>query len=350
MAMRIPGERVGRSAVRSLAQVPARVGVRRDTLAPGAAPPSRTGAARRAAYRMAMDRLLAEPDKDPQVLPVVADDDTPIHVVARGPVDGVPIVFTHGWACSSRVWNAQVNELSSRFRVICYDQRGHGRTPSGAAPATLDTLADDLSAVLRSTISPGRPAILVGHSMGGMTISAWAGRHPDEVTEYARAVMLASTASNRLLHDFGVLPFPERLPGAFTLGRAAMAAPVSSTLLPSWGFQYVSLGADATPAQVAFSREIVNACRARVRGRWGTAMSELDVREGLENLVVPTTVLVGTGDRLTPPVHARRMAETLREAGNLERMVELDGVGHMTQVEAPYEVNAQIRHLEYCSE
>ncbi|QDQ99384.1 alpha/beta fold hydrolase [Tomitella fengzijianii] len=279
------------------------------------------------------------------MLPVVAGDGNPVHVVERGPADGTPIVLIHGWACSTRMWNAQVNELSQTHRVLCYDQRGHGRTPSGDAPASMDTLADDLAAVLRATVSPDEPAVIVGHSMGGMTVNAWAARHPDQVAVYGRAAMLISTAADRILNDFGVLPFPERLPGAFALGRAAMGLPLSAALLPEWGFQYVSMGAHATAAQVAFCRDIVNACPARNRGRWGSAMSDLDVRAGLESLEVPTTVLVGTEDRLTPAVHARRMAEVLRESGRLERLVELTGVGHMVPVEAPFEVDAEIRRL-----
>ena len=343
MVVRIPGAEVPRSAVRTLVDASTRV-LPRGSRTAGTAD-SRTGAARLAAYRAALDAMLADPAEDPRVPTVVADDGNSLHVVERGPADAPPIVFVHGWACNNRVWNAQVNALAADFRVICYDQRGHGRTPSGTAPATMDTLADDLAAVLRATVTPGPPAVVVGHSMGGMTINAWAGRHSAEVTDHIRGAMLVSTAADRLLHDFGVIPFPERLPGAFALGRAAMAAPLSAALLPEWGFHYVSLGAGATPAQVSFSREIVNSCPARNRGRWGTAMSDLDVRRGLEALEVPTTVIVGTEDRLTPPVHARRMAEVLRESGNMERFVELRSVGHMAPVESPVEVNAQIRHL-----
>ncbi|WP_235681164.1 alpha/beta fold hydrolase [Tomitella gaofuii] len=341
MALRITGAEGRRSAVRSLVDASARLASAR--LLPGGT--SRTDAARLAARRAAMDALLADPAEDPRVLAVTADDGNPVHVVERGPADGVPIVFIHGWACNNRMWNAQVNELSREHRVVCYDQRGHGRTPSGAAPASMDTLADDLAAVLRATVSPDAPAVIVGHSMGGMTVNAWASRHPEQVSAHGRAAMLISTAADRILHDFGVLPFPERLPGAFALGRAAMGAPFSAALLPEWGFHYVTMGGYATAAQVAFCREIVNACPARNRGRWGTAMSDLDVRAGLESLTVPTTVIVGTDDRLTPPVHTRRMAEVLRESGRLERLVELAGVGHMVPVEAPFEVDAEIRRL-----
>ncbi len=334
-----------RALPESVRAVPVAIGSLPESVRAPGRRPSRTDAARAAALRARREALLAEPADDPAVLPVVSADGNPLHVVARGPADATPVVLVHGWSCSSRVWNPQVNDLSGEFRVVCYDQRGHGRTPTGDAPATLDTLADDLAAVLRAVTGDGRRAVVVGHSMGGMAVSAWAARHPDEVARRARGAVLVSTAADRLLHDFGVLPFPQRLPGAFAIGRAAMGAPVSAQLLPEWGFHYVSMGRDATPAQVAFCREIVNACPARNRGRWGGALSGLDVRAGLEALAVPTAVVVGTEDRLTPAVHARRMAEVLRQAGRLDRLVELEAVGHMAPVESPDAVDEQIRRL-----
>lgn len=339
-----------------------RTGVGQGPGSPEFRGPEHAADGRRAAYAAAMDRLLDPPAAAGRIVDVAGACGDPLHVEVHGPDSGPdsgaddpgggpqsdtapPIVLSHGWACSTRMWNPQVAELASRHRVICYDQRGHGSTPVGTAPATLDTLADDLAAVVRATIAPGRPAVIVGHSMGGMTVNAWAARHPDDVPVYARGVLLASTAVDRLLRDFGVLPLPERVPGALAIGRAAMGAPVSSLLLPARGFHYASMGSGATAAQIAFCRGIVNACRARDRGRWGPAMGRLDVRAGLDRLTVPTGVIVGTEDRLTPPVHARRMAGELQEAGRLERLTELAGVGHMSSVEAPFEFNAQIRHL-----
>lgn len=295
--------------------------------------------------RRAMDALLADPAADPEIMRVVADDGTPIYTEARGPRDGVPIVFSHGWSCCSRVWNAQINELAKDYRVVVYDQRGHGRTPSGRSEATIGTLGSDLAAVLRDAVPSGKRALLVGHSMGGMTISSWAGLHPERVEEQCRGVVLASTAMDRVLVDFGVLPFPTHLPGAFAIGKAALSAPLSAGLLPDWGVQYALLGERPTRAQIAFSRAIVASCRARNRGRWGEALSGVDVRGGLARITVPTTVIEGSQDRLTPVVHSERMMTSLRSAGVLEHYAVLEGVGHMSPIEAPFEFNAEVRHL-----
>jgi pimeloyl-ACP methyl ester carboxylesterase len=107
--------------------------------------------------------------------------------------------------------------------------------------------------------------------------------------------------------------------------------------------RYISLSPGASPAEVAFCERIVlTGTKPRARAAWSAAMATFDLHDGLANLTVPTTVLVGTADRLTPPVHARRMLEALPRAAPL---VELIGVGHMTPVEAPEYVNDLIEQL-----
>lgn len=295
--------------------------------------------------RRSADRLLDDPGVDPAIPVVTADDGTPLYTEVRGPAGGVPIVLVHGWSCHGRVWNAQINALAGDHRVIVYDQRGHGRTPSGRAEPSIATLGKDLAAVVRATVAPGAGAVIVGHSMGGMSVTSWARDDAEEMARYARAAMLVSTASGRLLEDFGVLPMPERLPGAHAIGRAAMSAPVPGTLIPAFALDYVAVGPAATRRQSAFTREIIVEASGRRRGRWGQALGRLDIAAGVAALPVPTTVLVGAADRLTPPVHSERMADLLNRSGTLERHIVLDRVGHMAPVEDPHRVNAEIEHL-----
>ncbi|MDG3009962.1 alpha/beta fold hydrolase [Rhodococcus sp. D2-41] len=306
--------------------------------------------ARARSERRLLDRLLRSPADDPERIPVSGADGCPINVEARGPADGPLVVLSHGWTCSTEVWHAQVNDLARDHRVITYDQRGHGRTPTGAMPLDANTLADDLAAVLQATVPRGRRAVIAGHSMGGMTVIAWAGRHSGQVRRYAGAVLLASTATDRLIADVGVVPVPEGLPWATErIGHAALTARVSAALLPQWGFRYVAVGPDATPAQAEFCRKVVNSCSARNRALWGAAIAGLDIRAALHGLTVPTSVLVGQADRLTPPVHARRIAQVLAETGHLERLLELPRVGHMSQVESPRAFTAELRRLAVLS-
>ncbi|WP_072690736.1 alpha/beta fold hydrolase [Rhodococcus marinonascens] len=294
------------------------------------------------------NELLRTPSLQPDVTEILTDDGAALCVRAYGPVDGEPIVLSHGWACSSEYWYPQVNALAGKYRVITYDQRGHGRSTVGSLAFGPDVLADDLSAVLKATVHEHNKAVIVGHSMGGMSIMAWADRHPDQVNKYASAVLLASTACDRLVADTNVIPLPNGFPRVpVQVGRAVMSTPVPLVPSPAMtrAIQYTAMSPNATRAEVQFCENIVRDCDPRIRGGWGEALSGLDIHGALENLDVPTTVLVGSADRLTPPVHSHRLACMLNGAGNLERLVVLPGVGHMSSVENIEEFNKEIVRL-----
>lgn len=294
-------------------------------------------------------QTLTDPDVPGERRWVNSADGTRLNVQTHGPRDAPAVVFSHGWTCSTRYWNPQVRELAGEYRVITYDQRGHGSSPNSRGKYGPGLLADDLSAVLDATLDPGQQAVLVGHSMGSMSIVAWAGRHPDEVAGRARSVLLTSAGIDGLLAGSLVVRLPARWPRATELlGRSALGMPTPlgrPSPLAYRGVRYAALSPAASPAQVMFCEEIVLSCSARARGKWGSALSRLDLRESLTSLRVPTTVLVGSADRLTPPSHARRLAEALARDGHLDRLVELPGVGHMSTVEDATAVNAEIRRL-----
>ena len=297
---------------------------------------------------VAPNELLRTPNLRPDVTEILTDDGATLYVRAYGPVDGDPIVLSHGWTCSTEYWYPQVNALADEYRVITYDQRGHGRSTVGSLALGPDVLADDLSEVLKATVREDQKAVLVGHSMGGMSIMAWAGRHPDEVKKYASAVLLASTACDRLIAETTVVPLPNRFPRVpVPVGRAVLSTPVPLVSSPvmTRALQYVSMSPNASRAEVQFCENIVRDCKPRIRGGWGAALSGLDIHEALDNLDVPTTVLVGSMDRLTPPVHARKLARVLDEAGHLERLIVLPGVGHMSSVESIDEFDKEIVRL-----
>ncbi|WP_405561504.1 alpha/beta fold hydrolase [Streptomyces sp. NBC_01180] len=276
-------------------------------------------------------------------LTAVSADGARIHVEVYGP-DGAPaVVLSHGWTCSTRFWDAQVRELATDHRVVVYDQRGHGRTP-GADPRgyTTDILADDVEAVLAATLAPGERAVLGGHSMGGMTMMAAAGR--PRFREHAAAVLLCSTGSSRLIADSTVLPLRAgrlrtRLTGAVLGARAPLGpvTPMSKRIL-----KYATMGPGSAPDRVATCARIVHACPRAARVAWSHVLAGLDLDAGVRELTVPTAVVAGTADRLTPVVHARALAAALPHCTGL---TELAGVGHMTPVEAPEAVGALLREL-----
>ncbi|MGA4841390.1 alpha/beta fold hydrolase [Streptomyces sp. G45] len=277
-------------------------------------------------------------------LTAVSADGARLHVEAHGPEGAPAVVLAHGWTCSTAFWAAQIRDLSASYRVIAYDQRGHGRSdaPVEAAGYSTRALADDLEAVLATTLAPGERAVLVGHSMGAMTLMAAAAR--PGVREHAAAALLCSTGSSQLVADSLVVPLRA---GALRtrltrrlLGARMPMGPV--TPLARRALKYATMGPGTAPERVDVCARIVHACPRVVRYRWAHVLDALDLAAEVGGLTVPTAVLAGTADRLTPPVHARRIAAALPHCLGL---TELAGVGHMTPVEAPEAVTAAITEL-----
>ncbi|WP_212912427.1 alpha/beta fold hydrolase [Streptomyces sp. TS71-3] len=274
----------------------------------------------------------------------VSADGTSLHVESHGPADAPAVVLVHGWACNTAFWAAQVRDLAADHRVITYDLRGHGRSdvPEGSAGYGTRQLGEDLAAVLATALEPGQRAVLAGHSMGGMTLMAAAGA--EEVREHAAAVLLVSTGGSRLLAESLLLPMrPGRMRSRGTgmvLNSRAPLGPV--TPLSKRILKYGTMGRAATPEMVEAAARVVHACPRGPRHHWSKVLGWLDLDAEARRLTAPTAILVGTADRLTPPVHSRRLAEALPRC---VEATELPGLGHMVPLEAPDEVNGRIREL-----
>ena len=112
-------------------------------------------------------------------LRVPSADGTQLNVEVHGPNGAPTVVLIHGWTCNIAFWAPVIRALrteESDLRVVAYDQRGHGGSEApGKDRYSVPILVEDLTAVLEATLEPGEQAILVGHSMGGMTVMAEAG-------------------------------------------------------------------------------------------------------------------------------------------------------------------------------
>ncbi|WP_436738403.1 alpha/beta fold hydrolase [Streptomyces sp. BBFR102] len=277
-------------------------------------------------------------------LTAVSADGARLNVEVHGAEDAPAVVLAHGWTCSTRFWAAQIAELARDHRVIAYDQRGHGASPLPATHAAYSTraLADDLEAVAAATLAPGEQAVFAGHSMGGMTIMAAADR--PAFRERAAAVLLCSTGPADLVAEATVLPLRRGRARTWLTGKVLGArAPLGPvTALSRKILKYGTMGPGSAPDRVDACARVVHACPRRARVGWSKVLKTLDLRAGVRALTAPTAVLVGTADRLTPPVHARALAAALPASLGL---TQLTGQGHMTPIEAPEAVTARIREL-----
>ncbi|MDL9936916.1 alpha/beta hydrolase [Gordonia sp. ABSL1-1] len=296
------------------------------------------------------DDLLARPTVTPTRHTVVGDGGARLNVEVYRPQaeafrgDEDVVVMVHGWTCNTSYWYPQINHLVGDREVIAYDQRGHGRSERGRTRPSVALLGRDLEAVLTAVVPKGRRAVLVGHSMGGMTIMSWAAQFPEKIAERVSNVVLTSTAAKAVVQNHMLVPvdLPRYTrPFAPVVSRLVTSAPVPvpHTRYGAPLSHYIALGPNARKAHLDFVDEMITACPPRARAGWGSAMGKLDVTTGLEALSVPTTVVVGTADRLTPRTHAEQMAEVLRRNGSLREFVIYDGVGHMSSIEADERFN-----------
>ncbi|MFG1884539.1 alpha/beta fold hydrolase [Micromonospora sp. NPDC049102] len=288
----------------------------------------------------------------PERFEVGMPDGVRLHVETTGPVDApVTAVLLHGWTLDGRSWHRQLAALTSSFgdavRVVTYDARGHGR--SSCMPlltATLAQLGDDLAAVLDAVAPSGR-VVLVGHSMGGMTIMEYAHRHRAHFAARTAGLVFVSTTAEGHTHTvYGLSPRIARLirlaetTGAGVLARCgSWRAPraLLNALQPS--IRWMLFGDRCDPSDIRLVTSAV--ARASLRSIGGFrasigAQHRLDTLTALGHL--PAAALVGDRDRLTPPPCAESIAAALPAT----ELTVCPGAGHMLMLERPDEVNAAL--------
>jgi pimeloyl-ACP methyl ester carboxylesterase len=291
-------------------------------------------------------RLRAPLDGRP--LRITSADGTELYAETFGPDDADTVVLAHGYTEQLAFWGPVIACLRARgLRVVAYDLRGHGRSHAAAdGNYVLERFGDDLEAVLAAAGAGagGEPATVVGHSLGAMSIAAWAERH--EPRARARAAVLINTGLGDLVSGHLLLPEMVRFlnhPWASraVLGSRAPVPPFSSPVQEA-AIRYAAFGPRATRGQVAFYERMLIDCPPSVRAAVGVALTGMDLWHAVASISVPTLVIAGAADRLTPPAHARRIADALPHPTGL---LELPETGHMAPLECPREVSAAVERL-----
>ena len=258
---------------------------------------------------------------------LTTDDGAELAVYVAG--EGPTVVLPHCWMGGPAVWAPVAHRLvRAGRRVVLYDQRGHGSSTVGEHGFTIERLGGDLRAVLEHV--DARDAVLAGHSMGGMTVQALATHDADVFVERVQRVVLVSTAAGGLSRgrlDARI----ERVVGDPRLARL-LAGAVGLRVVRG------SVGRQAVRDHLELTRDLLVACEPATRSGWLRAMAGMDLRKGIAAIAVPTTVLVGTRDTLTPPARAREIVAAVPGA----ELRVLKGYGHMLPLEAPDEVAAAI--------
>ncbi len=297
---------------------------------------------------------------------VVASDGVPLHVEvdeyaapsggrrSSGRTEQPPLtlVFCHGYALNLDCWHFQRAGYRGLVRAVYYDQRSHGRSGrSTMGHATIDQLARDLKQILDEVVPEG-PIVLVGHSMGGMTIVALAEHHPELFGDRVVGVSLISTTAggidpSRLFLPLMPLPVGSMLTHRVVrlLGRGHRTIDGLRRLgkdVAMVATDLFSFGDEVPSAYVEFVDTMLASTPFEVVVEFFPSFSGLDKFHVVEVLGrVPTAIICGTGDRITSVGHSRKLHA--RIAGST--LLECERAGHMVILERHDQVNAELDQL-----
>ena len=289
-------------------------------------------------------KLYAEID---EVAPYASED------AAADPGAGAPtLVFVHGYGLNLECWQVQRQYFRGKHRMLFFDQRSHGRSErSPKAHATIDQLGRDLLAVLDQLVPEGR-VVLLGHSMGGMSIMALAEQHPELFGPRVAGTALLSTTAGGMRTSNVLSPLiPESL--GLTVGPRLIASLARTPELvdgvrrrgSNLGFLITdkfAFGDDVPAAYVEFVDEMLSGTPFEVFADFFPEFDRLDKWPALAPLAdVPTTVICGTRDLLTPIGHSRKLASRIPGS----RLVECHGAGHLVILEQAERVNGALAEL-----
>jgi pimeloyl-ACP methyl ester carboxylesterase len=295
---------------------------------------------------------------------VEADDGVLLSVEEIGPRDApLTVVFVHGYTLSMASWAFQRRTLAAELatanghrpdaRLVFYDQRGHGSSGRGRPErSTIEQLARDLATVLETRVPRG-PVVLVGHSMGGMTIMGLAALRPELFGSKVVAAALMSTSSGNLADlSFGlpelltrvraavfpVAAWTMRRRPAFAERTRRLAADLVSTVTRSLSFA----SADVDPALAHYVDAMIAGTPVDVIAEFYPALAGLDATGSLEPLRrVPTLVLTGDQDKMIPKEHSELIVERLPDS----EFVVVPEAGHMVLLEKPDQVSSALTRL-----
>jgi pimeloyl-ACP methyl ester carboxylesterase len=271
---------------------------------------------------------------------VITPDGVVVHTeVDEGPSDDFTLVFVHGYGLNLDCWHFQRRHFRGRLRQVFYDQRSHGRSSrSEAELCRIPQLADDLYQVLQEVVGDA-PVIMIGHSMGGMTIMRLAKSRPELFGSQILGVALFSTSAGELLDHSPIRGIPGR-----TFHRVAEPVMAGLNRIPELVAQgrragsdlgYVvtrrlAFGPEVPTSYVDFASEMLAQIPLEVVADYYPAFAELDEFRALEILsTVPTIVVGGVNDVITPIEHTARIIDLLPKA----EAIRVENCGHLGMIE-----------------
>lgn len=251
------------------------------------------------------------------------------------------IVFSHGYALSRDSWHFQRLALRGKYRMVFWDQRGHGLSRKAVLSHTsIDLLGQDLWEVINATCPTG-PVILVGHSMGGMTVMAAAAARPDQLEERVTGVALVATSPSHLRHNnfgWGIAgalaqrATPAALQALAAVPRVTRRTRLAAIAIEEFMVKRYSFASDVPPQVADSVAHMIRDTTVPVLAAFMDKFDDHDKRAALALFNrMETLVLVGDRDVMTPRSYSDRIVRRIPHA----EYVVVQQAGHMVAMEHP---------------
>jgi 3-oxoadipate enol-lactonase len=235
----------------------------------------------------------------------------------NGPPGAPVVVLSNSLGTSLEMWASLHPSLSTRLRVLRYDQRGHGGSPAPPGPYTFDDLGRDVLDLM-DELEIERASIC-GVSMGGMTGIWLAQNAPDRVDRLALCFTSAHLPPREMWEERAV---------------TAREQGMETLVEPALGRWFTPEFAASGSQVVARTRAILEAVKPEGYASCSQAIGSMDLREGLASISAPTLVISASDDPATPPEHGRAIADAIPGA----RFELIQGARHLAILERPDEV------------
>lgn len=258
-------------------------------------------------------------------MPLLSIGDTRLFVQIRGA--GEPLLLVHGFPLDHTMWQNQIEEFARDYQVIAPDLRGFGQSDPATVSLSMEQHADDMAQLL-SVLQVNRPVAFCGLSMGGYVAWQFCVRH---LTRVSRLIV----ADTRTLPDS-----PEVAAGRIKTAKSVLAegsALVANAMLPRL---FPAAIVKARPAYVESTYQIMCSTRPETMAGALLGMAERpDMSQRLHEIAIPSLVICGQLDAISPPKEMREIAAGLPQG----TYHEIADAGHMSPLEKPAEFNSAVR-------
>lgn len=251
--------------------------------------------------------------------------DIALNIIDQGPKTAMPLVFIHGFPFSHRMWEPQIDYFAHDYWVISYDIRGHGQSEVGDGQYTVEFFVDDLFAIL-DHLAVG-PCLLCGLSMGGYIALRAMEREPGRL----KALVLCDTRADADGNEAKIR-------------RAEAMRTIKTQGIEKYANEFVKLLLAPTTlsSQPKLVEKIKNIIRANppvgIRGALLALAARTDTTGVLARITVPTLVLIGEHDGLTPPALGEAMRQKIPNA----ILEVVPKAGHLSNMENPEFFNQKL--------